>query len=61
VCCTHEYTLANLKFARAVEPGNLEPINCLQCCEELREHDAAAPPDDVGVFAALRKWKNEFR
>ncbi|WP_432719322.1 hydroxyacylglutathione hydrolase [Jeongeupia wiesaeckerbachi] len=22
VCCTHEYTLSNLKFARAVEPGN---------------------------------------
>jgi hydroxyacylglutathione hydrolase len=22
VCCTHEYTLANLRFARQVEPGN---------------------------------------
>lgn len=22
VCCGHEYTLANIKFARAVEPGN---------------------------------------
>ena len=22
VCCAHEYTLANLRFARAVEPGN---------------------------------------
>lgn len=22
VCCTHEYTLANLRFARHVEPGN---------------------------------------
>lgn len=22
VCCAHEYTLANLKFANAVEPGN---------------------------------------
>jgi hydroxyacylglutathione hydrolase len=22
VCCAHEYTLSNLKFARAVEPGN---------------------------------------
>lgn len=24
VCCTHEYTLANLRFALAVEPDNLE-------------------------------------
>ena len=24
VCCTHEYTLANLRFALAVEPGNAE-------------------------------------
>ncbi|AOY02256.1 hydroxyacylglutathione hydrolase [Jeongeupia sp. USM3] len=24
VCCTHEYTLSNLKFARAVEPGNAD-------------------------------------
>ncbi|MBM3116688.1 hydroxyacylglutathione hydrolase [Jeongeupia naejangsanensis] len=24
VCCTHEYTLSNLKFARAVEPANAE-------------------------------------
>ena len=22
VCCTHEYTLSNLKFARVVDPGN---------------------------------------
>ena len=24
VCCTHEYTLSNLRFAAAVEPGNAE-------------------------------------
>lgn len=24
VCCAHEYTLANLRFARAVEPGNAD-------------------------------------
>ena len=62
VCCTHEYTLSNLNFARAVEPGNLELINYQQRCEELRaQHDAATPPDEVAVFATLRQWKNEFR
>ena len=25
VCCTHEYTLSNLRFARAVEPGQRRP------------------------------------
>ena len=94
VCCTHEYTLANLKFARAVEPDNAELIHYVQHCEELRArdvptlpssiaqeqqinpflrargsrvaqaaraHDAATPPDPVGVFATLREWKNQFR
>jgi hypothetical protein len=26
VCCTHEYTLANLRFALAVEPGNADLV-----------------------------------
>jgi hydroxyacylglutathione hydrolase len=24
-----------------------------------RGHDASTPPDEVGVFATLRQWKNE--
>lgn len=71
VCCTHEYILGNPKFARDAEPGNLELINCMRRGEELRTHDlptlparthdAAAPSDNVGSFATLREWKNEFR
>lgn len=94
VCCTHEYTLSNLKFARAVEPGNAELIQYQQRCEELRArnqptlpssieqeklvnpflrtrlpgvaqaaraHDTATSPDEVGVFATLRHWKNQFK
>ena len=94
VCCTHEYTLSNLNFAQAVEPGNRELMHYLQHCQELRArdvptlpstiareqqinpflrarvpavaqaaraHDAATPPDAVGVFATLRQWKNEFK
>lgn len=94
VCCTHEYTLSNLRFALRVEPGNLELIRYAKRCEELRSqglptlpstiglekqvnpflrtsvpavaqaargHDASAAPDEVGVFASLRQWKNEFR
>lgn len=36
VCCTHEYTLSNLKFARAVEPGNSAVAEHVRHCEALR-------------------------
>jgi hydroxyacylglutathione hydrolase len=83
-----------LKFALAVEPGNLQLVHYSKRCEELRAqslptlpstieterqvnpflrtresevvqaargHDAATVPDDVGVFATLRQWKNGFK
>lgn len=36
VCCAHEYTLSNLQFARAVEPGNAQLIHYISECEALR-------------------------
>lgn len=93
VCCTHEYTLSNLRFARAVEPDNAPLAAHAQHCEHLRQrnlptlpssigleltlnpflrsreatvaarvrqHTGQASLDDVGVFAALREWKNVF-
>jgi len=37
VFCAHEYTLANLKFAKAVEPKN-EAIDAkIEMCEAIRE------------------------
>jgi hydroxyacylglutathione hydrolase len=47
VCCTHEYTLSNLKFARAVEPGNLKLINYQQRCEELRARNLPTLPSTI--------------
>ena len=94
VCCTHEYTLGNLNFARAVEPGNADLVNYTALCTDLRARgeptlpssigierrinpflrtregavieaarafDASTTTDEVGVFAAIRQWKNEFR
>ncbi|MFT3955292.1 MAG: hydroxyacylglutathione hydrolase [Piscinibacter sp.] len=93
VCCAHEYTLSNLKFARAVEPGNQALSRYHAQCEALRARgEPTLPsrmavereinpflrcevPEVVGsalaqgasgeqapaVFAALRRWKNEFR
>jgi hydroxyacylglutathione hydrolase len=36
VCCTHEYTLGNLKFALAVEPGNTDLQQYEVHCQALR-------------------------
>jgi hypothetical protein len=54
VCCTHEYTMANLNFALAVERGDTGPVNYAVL-------DARTTTDEACVFAATRQWKNEFR
>ncbi|WP_425260123.1 hydroxyacylglutathione hydrolase [Rubrivivax sp. RP6-9] len=36
VCCTHEYTLSNLRFAAAVEPNNPDIALHTQACVQLR-------------------------
>lgn len=36
VCCTHEYTLSNLRFAAAVEPANDDVARHTAACQALR-------------------------
>jgi hydroxyacylglutathione hydrolase len=93
VCCTHEYTLSNLRFALAVDPDNADLLAYARHCQTLRDqglptlpsridlerrinpflrsatpaiqqslhlHDATALAQD-GAFAALRRWKNDYR
>ena len=47
VCCTHEYTLSNLKFARAVEPNNADLIQYQQQCMALREANVSTLPSTI--------------
>ena len=47
VCCTHEYTLSNLKFARAVEPNNADLIQYQQQCMALRETNVPTLPSTI--------------
>ena len=93
VCCTHEYTLSNLKFALAVDPDNQALLNYIAAASALRARQEptlpssiglerqinpflrtrepalvqaalrfdAAARGDVGIFAALRQWKNKFQ
>jgi len=93
VYCGHEYTLANIKFARAVDPGNAALAAREKSAQALRDagrptlpstlgEERATNPflrcdqpvvvesankylgsrigDPVGVFTAIREWKNRF-
>ncbi len=48
VYCAHEYTLANLRFALAVEPGNHAARNHLEACKRLRARDFPTLPSTIG-------------
>lgn len=93
VCCTHEYTLSNLKFACAVDPTNQALARYAVTARNLRARQQPTLPstlllerqinpflrtrqaavmqavqvfdasakDEVGIFAALRQWKNKFQ
>ena len=44
VCCTHEYTLSNLKFALAVDPDNQALKSYALACARLREDNQPTLP-----------------
>ncbi|MFT4242758.1 MAG: hydroxyacylglutathione hydrolase [Acidovorax sp.] len=60
VCCTHEYTLSNLKFARAVEPGNAALLHYSSQCAALRARGEPTLPSrlalerDINPFLRVR-------
>jgi len=47
VCCTHEYTMSNLRFARAVEPHNAALQAYFAHCEALRLRDQPTLPSTL--------------
>lgn len=49
VCCTHEYTLSNLRFAEAVEPGNAALARHRAHCEQLRAEGRATLPSRIDL------------
>ncbi|WP_298829924.1 hydroxyacylglutathione hydrolase [uncultured Piscinibacter sp.] len=56
VCCAHEYTLSNLKFARAVEPGNAALARYVADCEAARAAGRPTLPSRI----ALEREINPF-
>lgn len=47
VCCAHEYTMGNLKFALEVEPDNPELVAYHARCQALRQQNQATLPSTI--------------
>lgn len=56
VCCAHEYTLNNLRFARAVDPENIDLIAHETACVQLRAQGQPTLPSTI----ALERRINPF-
>ena len=54
--CAHEYTLANLRFARAVEPDNAALAAARARCQALREAGAPTVPSTIGEERATNPF-----
>lgn len=75
ICCAHEYTVSNLRFAQAVEPENIDIGTHTAHCVQLREQGKPTLPStlshekkinpflrckDLASFSERREWKNLF-
>ena len=56
VCCGHEYTLANVRFARAVEPDNAQLARWQAHCQALREAGRPTLPSTIGQEKAINPF-----
>lgn len=56
VCCTHEYTLSNLRFAKAVEPGNAALAEYTLRCQALRDAGLPTLPSSVAQERAVNPF-----
>lgn len=56
VCCTHEYTVSNLKFARMVDPTNTALEHYQQQCLALRAQGRPTLPSSIGVECAINPF-----
>ena len=48
VFCTHEYSLANLAFAKAADPENSEIDKAISQCQQLRAEKRPTLPSSIG-------------
>ena len=56
VCCAHEYTLSNLKFAQAVEPESAELSSYVRWCEQQRTDGLPTLPGRIDRERAVNPF-----
>lgn len=56
ICCTHEYTLGNLRFAQAVEPHNPALVSHTAHCEALRAQSLPTLPSTLRVEKGINPF-----
>lgn len=56
VCCAHEYTLSNLRFAAAVEPDNPRIDAHRLHCVEKRQRNLPTLPSSIGLEKAINPF-----
>lgn len=56
VCCAHEYTLSNLRFAQAVEPDNQALSHYQRHCQTLREAGKPTLPSVLETERAINPF-----
>ena len=56
VCCAHEYTLSNLRFARTVEPHNTALADYEARCKALRAEGAWTLPSTIATERAVNPF-----
>lgn len=56
VCCTHEYTLSNLRFAAEVEPGNAALQAHTQWCQQRRAAGLPTLPSTLATERAINPF-----
>ena len=56
VCCAHEYTLSNLRFALAIEPHNQALQSHIAHCQNLRQQGLPTLPSTVAQELAINPF-----
>lgn len=56
VCCAHEYTLSNLRFALAVDPDNTALQTYAQTCAGLRQQNKPTLPVSLNIEKAINPF-----
>lgn len=56
VCCTHEYTVANMKFARLVEPLNEKVLEHQRWCELRRRAGQPTLPSSIELECEINPF-----